>query len=313
MEKTPLCTVIGAANIDIGGISDNPLVFSDSNPGRIIHSLGGVGRNIAHNLTLLGVSSRLVTALGKDAYGEQIKMDCEKLGMDLSLSCFSDSNPTSVYMFIDDKDGNMVLAVNDMNIYRNLTPEFIAERMDEINKSDIVVVDANIPEETISYIAKNCTCPIYADPVSTVKAARLMNSLEYIHTIKPNRIEAAALSGVTIDSKDSIIRAGKTLISKGLKEVFISLGDMGVFAINQREQYFFDGPKCNMVNETGAGDAMMAGLAFSALEGKSLAEKAFIAQSASAMALESNETINSEMCESALIERAILGINSFGI
>ena len=50
--------VIGGVNIDIGGHSFQPLIPADSNPGKISVSLGGVGRNIAHNLSLLGTDVR---------------------------------------------------------------------------------------------------------------------------------------------------------------------------------------------------------------------------------------------------------------
>ena len=66
MTASPYIAVVGGVNIDIGGRSDAPLVAGDSNPGRIRSSLGGVGRNIAHNLALLGAKVRLITALGAD-------------------------------------------------------------------------------------------------------------------------------------------------------------------------------------------------------------------------------------------------------
>ena len=56
--------VAGAVNVDIGGQSAGPLVGRDSNPGKVTVSMGGVGRNIAHNLRLLGVKVSLLTALG---------------------------------------------------------------------------------------------------------------------------------------------------------------------------------------------------------------------------------------------------------
>ena len=58
--------VAGAVNVDIGGRSAGPLVGRDSNPGTVTVSMGGVGRNIAHNLRMLGVKVSLLTALGED-------------------------------------------------------------------------------------------------------------------------------------------------------------------------------------------------------------------------------------------------------
>ena len=76
--------VVGGVNVDIGGRSFAPLVSADSNPGRVTISLGGVGRNIAHNLSLLGADVRLLTAYGDDAHGAQVAASCSELGIDLS-------------------------------------------------------------------------------------------------------------------------------------------------------------------------------------------------------------------------------------
>ena len=76
--------VAGAVNVDIGGRSAGPLVGRDSNPGTVTVSMGGVGRNIAHNLRLLGVRVSLLTALGEDPHAGQVADSCERLGIDLS-------------------------------------------------------------------------------------------------------------------------------------------------------------------------------------------------------------------------------------
>ena len=94
MTASPYIAVVGGVNIDIGGRSDAPLVAGDSNPGRIRSSLGGVGRNIAHNLALLGAKVKLITALGADDGAKRVEASCADLGIDLSDSCtFSTARP----------------------------------------------------------------------------------------------------------------------------------------------------------------------------------------------------------------------------
>ena len=76
--------VVGGVNMDIGGQSYAPLIAGDSNPGRVQMSLGGVGRNIAHNMALLGLDVRLLTAFGDDLYAQRIAASCGELGIDIS-------------------------------------------------------------------------------------------------------------------------------------------------------------------------------------------------------------------------------------
>ena len=90
----------------------------------------------------------------------------------------------------------MQLAVSDMDIYRNLTPRVLAGRKQLLEGSQVVVIDTNLPAESIAWLADNCHAPIFADPVSTVKAEKLRPVLGKLHTLKPNRLEAELLSGV---------------------------------------------------------------------------------------------------------------------
>ena len=76
--------VAGGINIDIGAVSFAPVRLGDSNPGRSHVSMGGVGRNIAHNLCLLGEKVTMLTAIGDDDYVPRIEAHCRKTGIDIS-------------------------------------------------------------------------------------------------------------------------------------------------------------------------------------------------------------------------------------
>lgn len=90
--------VVGGVNVDIGGQSYAPLVARDSNPGRVRISLGGVGRNIAHNMSLLGVDVRLLTAFGDDLHAQRVAASCGELGIDISHALQVPGGTTSTYL-----------------------------------------------------------------------------------------------------------------------------------------------------------------------------------------------------------------------
>ncbi len=295
-NPTSYCMVIGGVNIDIGGRPDCALIAKDSNPGHISMSLGGVGRNIAHNMRLLGLNVKMITALGDDANAHRIMENCKELGIDISQSCHSAEDATSTYLFIAEQDGDMAVAISDMNIYRHMTPEFMESRMEIINHAGMAVIDTNIPEETIRYLASNCKVPIYADPVSCTKAKKLLPVLGKLHTISPNIMEAEILTGKTIDSEKSLKEAADVLLATGLKQVFITLGADGIFAANQEAAWKIPNLRCRLINATGAGDAMMAGFAYAQTQGYSLKQTALIGLGAASIAVEGTATINEELC-----------------
>ena len=99
VSTAPYAVVVGGVNMDIGGVSSAPLVRADSNPGVVRMSLGGVGRNIAHNMALLGVDTRLLTAFGDDGHAQRIAASCGELGIDISRALQAPGERTSTYLF----------------------------------------------------------------------------------------------------------------------------------------------------------------------------------------------------------------------
>ena len=295
--------VVGGVNMDIGGISHAQLVSADSNPGRVRISLGGVGRNIAHNMALMGLDVRMVTVLGGDFYAQKIVSTCGEMGIDISRSLRVADAITSTYLFISGPDGDMKLAISDMDIYSHLTPAFLASKLSLFNNAKLLVVDTNIPAESIAWLVEHVEVPVFADPVSTAKAEKLRPVLGKLHTIKPNRIEAELLSGVPITDERSLRRAANVLLKTGLRQVFISLGAGGVFAANQDRGLHLPSIPGSMVNATGCGDAFMAALAWAYMEGMDLEQSAYAGLAASSIALEGSETINPEMSVDAIKSR----------
>ena len=304
IRTAPYAVVVGGVNLDIGGTPFAPLVGQDSNPGRVRTSLGGVGRNIAHNMALLGLDVRLITALGDDLNAQKITTSCIELGIDLAPSLQVPGGTTSTYLFLTDEKGDMALAVSDMEIYDHLTPRYLSTKEQLLNNARLVVCDTNIPAETLQWIAENCRAPVFVDPVSTAKAGKVKPVLGKLHTLKPNRIEAELLSGVAITDDKSLSAAADALLATGLHRVFISLGGEGVYAADHLggRVKVPCGP-ARMVNTTGCGDAFMAALAWGWLEGLGLEEAARAGLAASAIAMEGAETINPEMSAAALRRR----------
>ena len=297
--------VVGGVNVDIGGRSFAPLVAQDSNPGSVRLSLGGVGRNIAHNLALLGTDVHLLTAYGDDLYGERVAASCSELGIDLSHALRIAGGATSTYLYLTDHRGEMALAVSDMEICKKITPSYLSSQLPLLQNAQVVVADANLSAESLEFLAENCAAPLFVDPVSTAKAQKLRPILGKIHTLKPNRLEAELLSGVPIRSEQDLERAADVLTEMGLHRMFISLGSQGVYAAMGSERLRLPNLPGQMVNTTGCGDAFMAALVWAYLEGMDLKSTALAGLAAGAIAMESGETINPALSAPALQKRMI--------
>jgi len=299
--------IVGGINIDIGGSSFDNLVAEDSNPGKVQTSLGGVGRNIAHNLALMGGDVRMLSAYGDDVYGQRVASSCAELGIDAGNVLKVSGATTSTYLYIADPSGEMALAISDMSVCDYITPAYLSSNIAMLQNAQIVMVDTNIPAESIVWLCENVNVPIFCDPVSTKKAVKLLPVLDKIHTLKPNKLEAELLSGVKIEKKEDAETAAKALIEKGVHRLFLSMGGDGIYAAMEKggriEGIWMDNIPGNMVNTTGCGDSAMAAIMWAYLEGMNLSETARASVAAGSITMESNETINPAMSASALKSR----------
>lgn len=266
--------VVGGMNLDILGIPDGPLIARDSTPGRITLRPGGVGRNIAARLSEAGAYARLITALGSDARARMLEQMCRASGVDLSLSVATD-RPAPCYLCIHDDQGDMVLAVNDMSAMDRLSPDAMETRMEALNAADACVLDANLPKETLKYIARHAAVPLILDPVSCAKAPRARSVLPYLAAIKPNRLEAEALTG-----ERNVEKAAAALLAAGVKRVFISLGAEGMYFTDGACAGYQPARPLPTVPATGAGDALCAGLTLALLAGEDIRTCAKMGQDA---------------------------------
>lgn len=306
--------VIGAANIDIGGTPNKKLIPADSNPGTISITYGGVGRNIANNLSKLGVPVKLITAVGGDSLGRDLLRHCEAHGIDTTYVRVDPDDTSSMYLYINNDEGDMELAIDHIKISRTITPEYIRSVADVINGASIVVADGNISKETFLALKEICKVPIYEDPVSTALAMRIKDELAGIDTIKPNCLEAEYLTGMTIRTEADHRAAAEEILNMGVKKVFISMGPEGMLAADKDHMYIVGECPAEVVCTTGAGDSATAAIVWASLAINDLPEEhqtaqnqlIFAAKAANAVAsmtIGSEETIAPELSPAAAMKR----------
>lgn len=293
INELPYITTIGGSNIDVQGKSQSNLIKYDSNPGKISLSYGGVGKNIAENISKLGISSRLITSLGDDFYGKGFKEYLMEQNIDISDILFSKEETTSMYLSILNEKNDLEVAISSENICKGITPNYLEGLKRKLFNSKLIVVDTNLEEETLNYLAHLRKKPkLLLDPVSTKKAMKVKDFIGRFHTIKPNKYEAEALSGIKINDDKDLYVAGKFFIDKGVQQVYISLGSKGVFYMSKHEKGIIEAPKFNPINTTGAGDAFCAGIAYGMFNDMSMIETTKFAILAGMLASLSTETVS---------------------
>jgi len=288
-SRTAYVALIGGMNMDISAHSIAPLVPADSNPGRIHCSPGGVARNVAENLVRMGVDARLLSVLGDDVFGQTLRTAAATIGLDLSACTTIPGQRTATYLSMHGADGDMGVAVNDMGILECLTSELLGQHTALLDAAAALVVDSNVRQDVLTWISTYwADKAVFAETVSVAKCQKLQPVLGHIHTLKANRLEAQALSGWPIASRQSACDAARSLHQRGVRNVVISLGVDGVAWCNADGAVGHRAVRpVPMVSATGAGDALLSGLVYGYIHGLPLGSSVHWAMACAELTLSS--------------------------
>lgn len=249
--------VFGCSNIDIVSKTDQDYDLKDSNIVKFDINFGGVGHNIAENLINLEIDVKFVSLFGNDSFSQLLINDCNEKNIDLTNCIFKDENQ-SVYISILDKQKDLFLGLNDMDIVKKLNFYDFDNVIQKINENDIVVFDLNFPKDILIYLFSNIRAFKIVDATSAQKIYKIENNLSDLDLLKMNEIEASKICGVKIEDENDIKKCFKYLHSHGLKEGIIT---------NKAGLYYSDGKKLysykhnaniDVINATGAGDALIS-------------------------------------------------------
>lgn len=281
--------VLGGAHIDRRGTIATETVQGASNPGSWMEEAGGGGFNAARNLSRLGFQVRIIAPRGGDATGDAVAQAARQAGVEDTPFTFLDRRTPS-YTAILERDGNLVIALADMDLYQLFTPRRLRVRSvrEAIAASELLLCDANLPEDTLTALGlavRACEKPLAAIAISPAKAVKLKGALGDITCLFMNEAEARALSGeAAADVRDwpHILRRA------GLAGGVVTRGASEVVAFDDRRIALLTPPAIQQVKDvTGAGDAMASGYLAAMAEGKTIAQALRYGAAAAAITVQS--------------------------
>lgn len=282
--------VVGGTNMDVVARTSAPLVPATSNPGHTRISPGGVGRNIAACLGLLGAPVRLVSAVGDDAFGEEALRVTAACGADVA-AVRRVPGATGTYTAVLDDRGELVAAVSDMAVVDAL-------ELDTVHLTDaaLVVVDGNLAHDQAARVvaaAAAADVPVAFEPVSVAKAARLADVVRDLFLVTPNADEAAALTGRRAGDWRAAVA---DLHARGVEHVWLRHGAEGSWMCSRdAEPVHLPAVSATVVDVTGAGDAMLAAWVAAWLRGADPVAAARDGHLAAAATIESPHTVRPDL------------------
>jgi pseudouridine kinase len=281
--------VIGAAGVDIVGLLKGDLKPGTSNPAQIRSSFGGVARNVAENIARLGQPVELITAVGDDPTGEQLLQQISTAGVGISAVIQSAEHRTSSYLAVVNTNGELQFALDDMRAISTLSAEYLRGKEALFEQASLLFLDANLSKDTLRTaftLARRYRLPVCADPTSITLATRLQPYLSRLHLITPNIAEASILCGQTYSARPRMaIEAAKCLVSQGVKIAIVTLAEFGVCYATSETSGHISAIRSEIVDPTGAGDALTAAVIFALLNNISLDDAVRLGVSAASFTL----------------------------
>jgi len=281
---------IGAAGVDIVGYLKGDLRPESSSPGQIRSSFGGVARNVAENLARLGQPVVLVTAVGDDDNGSRLLEVTSAAGVDVAPVLRTSQYPTCSYLAIIDAARVMRYAVEDMRSTNALTPQYIRAHSDLFKEASMLFIDANLPKDTLRTVmslARKARLPVCADPTSVHLAEKLTPYLEHIYIMTPSSTEASFYCDPDqkITTRRQALEAAKHLVSHGVGIAIVTMGERGLCYADSETSGYIPAIRTEIIDPTGAGDALSAAVIFGLLNGILLADAVRLGVSAASLTL----------------------------
>jgi pseudouridine kinase len=288
--------VIGAAGLDMVGVVQDGAAAAGSNPSEIRVSFGGVARNVAENLARLGQSVILLTAVGNDLLGEQLLAYTASCGVDVSHCLRASGASSASYMAVYKSSGGQVIALDDMRVLAEISPEFILAQREQFAQAGLVFVDANLREdtlETIFNLARDENVLICADTASSKMAVKLLPYLDEIYMITANMVEASKINPGTpeVTGRFSALQAVRQLVNRGVEIAIIPLAHFGVCYATSETSGHVPAVRTTVVDPTGAGDALTATVLFGQLNDIPIDESVRLGVTAASLILRYSGTV----------------------
>jgi pseudouridine kinase len=294
--------VLGASCLDIKARPLTPVVPSTSNPAHIRFSLGGSGRNIAENLSRLGVRVSLLSAVGNDLLGQRLMDRTAEAGVDVSRVIRSPEHSTGAYLAMFTEDGAQGYALDDVSQLKAMTPRYVQQQARLFRDARMAVLDGNTDRETVAaalQIAREHSLRVCLDPASVRRAYALRNHLTEFHMVTPNAAEAEALLDMSIGGVEDALDAARRMVASGVGIAVVTMAENGLVYVTSEglgQSYGrIPAPRCEVVDWTGAGDALMAAIVYGLLNEMPVDDCMRLGVAAAALALGSEQSVNPAM------------------
>lgn len=299
MPKPIIC--IGAALVDELFHATETILNATTNDAHVTKTAGGVARNIAHQLALLGVPVQLISVFGNDSDGNWLKQVCTEAGVQLDGSVTIEGL-SGKYTGILDRDGSLYTAFLTNAAIQLISPSHLQQQRALLETAGYILADANVSVETMEWLlkfSKETAIPFIIEPVSVPPASKLKNiELEGLYLVTPNEDELPVMcKHESVNTRQQV----DELLERGVEHIWLHNGIHGSSIVSKEKTVSLHASLVDVVDCTGAGDGSLSGFLLGKHLGLDDLECIKIAHSLSAEILQVNGAIATHLNQQDLL------------
>ncbi|MCY9138584.1 ribokinase [Peribacillus frigoritolerans] len=268
--------VVGSSSMDLVVTSAKRPMAGETVLGESFITVpGGKGANQAVAAARLGAEVSMVGCVGDDVYGVIILENLKKNHVNTQyVEPVTGSASGTAHITLSEGD-NSIIVVKGANDF--ITPEYVQKAKKVIEESDIVLVQQEIPEETVEYLADLCNMLQKRLLLNPAPARKLSEAvIQQASFLTPNEHEFEIL----FDGRDRT-----EVLTEYPNKLFITEGKNGVRYFDGHEEKVVPSFEVEAVDTTGAGDTFNAAFAVAVAEGKSFDESLLFANRAASISV----------------------------
>ncbi|MFA7744577.1 ribokinase [Salinicoccus roseus] len=251
----------------VGSLSTDFIVQADRMPEKgetllghgFSTAFGGKGANQAVASARLEAQTAFIGAVGDDTFGEKLISNLK----DNSIFCddmetFTGVPSGTAHINIYDNDNSIVVVPGTNGL---LTPEVLKKHLKAIGEAEYVLVQNEIPVESIEYVINHCDqngVKVIYNPAPYIDID--VSTLEKCHLVTPNEIECMSLFNMEPSKA----------VAKYPNKLIVTMGDKGCLYHNGQQELIIPSFKAEPLDTTGAGDTFNGALAAFLTQGKEL-------------------------------------------
>lgn len=276
--------IIGSSNTDMVVKTEHfPKPGETVLGGTFLMNPGGKGANQAVAAARLGADVRFVAKTGNDIFGKQALEGFKKEGIDTRFVIESASAASGVALITVNAQGqNEIVVASGANM--DLHPTDIPD--DVFEDVSLALFQLEIPAETVHWALTKCAKKQIRTILNPAPAMPLgPGFLSGLYLITPNETETEFITGIAIESEESLRKAAQLLFGQGVQNVIITLGSKGIYLASDGFTGIIPTPVVEAVDSTAAGDVFNGALLKALADGKTLEQASRFACRAAAISV----------------------------